>query len=458
MALIIPMVPIQAIAPKAAVTTITFWYTENPTETVTLLEKIAAFEAAYPDIDVQAEGKGFFGVEGDFRTAYLASNDPDVLRSPRDTVIKFANESMIIALTDSFTQADKDDFLETSLGYMTYDGEIWGYPQAVDSPALFFNKYIFEEAGIDTTPLNSTKSWTWAEYDAALTAVNSTTDGIYATSLAGMFFAGQMYYYGRGAYFFEDNKYDMYHAAINNTKSRAALTYLHDLVTGDLTPPWDQQGWSYFVGDFMAGKVAMVATGPWEVNNLLTLSAQFNGTTHGNDNLGIMLLPHDEDGNIGALVGGNYYVVSSHTTEGAERDAAIALSRWLSSPDMMAKSAIEDTHAPARKSVMTNASVMAAPNFKTVQVFYEMAKQAVKLTLSPYYGGLEGDFGNKVNEYLSDDITLDEMINETLTLWADVLPVGGPDETTEPAIPGYTASILIVGFALGVLYLIRKRK
>jgi ABC-type glycerol-3-phosphate transport system substrate-binding protein len=445
------------------ITVIKFWYTENDVEKPTLLDKVARFEAQNPDVDVQPEQHGFFGVESEYTTAFVAGQEPQVLRSPRDGVPVFAENGMIAPLTAEYTTADLADFLPASIKLMTYKGDIWGFPQAIDCPMYLYNKHLFTVAGFNTDLLNFTTSWTWAQFNTNIAIVNASTSA-YALSLAGMFFGAQPYYYGQGGYFLEtatNPVYDTGHIAINTTISRTAIMFLKNLVDSSLTPPWTEQGWANFVGDFGQGEVAMIATGPWQILDLLSNHPQFNGTAYGNDNLGFMQVPHDMSGNQGALIGGNYYVVSSQTTS-AEYDAAVRLSKFLSGQKMMSLSAIQDYHIPARLSVMTNASVMAAPSFQYIQPYFEQAVNAYLLTPSPYYGPMENAFGGRLDEYLAGSIPLDGgagLINKTIADWREILP---EPPTASPPIPGFPTTVLFVALFIGVSvvvwYIIKKKK
>lgn len=448
---------VSASQPKTSqVVEIKFWYTENDAEKPGVLAKIAAFEALNPNITVDATQHGFFGVGDEYRTAFVAGQEPDVLRTPRDDVPSFAHDGLIKPLTAEFTPADIADFLPASLKLMNYSGQLWGFPQSIDCPMFLFNKHLFDIVGLDSSLINWTTSWTWPQFSAALGTLNQTT-GVYATSLAGMFFGAQPFYYGQGAYFFEDSIYDRAHIAINNTLSRNTLMFLKNVTDSTVTPPWTEQGWSYFVGDFGVGKVAMIATGPWQILDLLANHPQFNGTTYGNDNLGFMQLPHDAQGDYGALIGGQYYTVSSQTTK---YDAAVKFVKYMSGPDAMAYSAINDYHIPARFSVMTNASVVSAPSFDYVNPYFQQAVNAIRLTPSPYYGRLESAFGDRIgNEYLAGDISLDQLINKTILDWYAILPAAaGPSEL----IPGYSLPIMITVALIGLLgivvYTLKKNK
>lgn len=451
----------RALEPKPSAVTIKFWYTENTAETVTLNTKIAWFEAQNPTITVDAEAHGFFDAANDYRIAFVAGEEPDVLRTARDDVPWFAYDGLILPLTDEFTQADKDDFLEASLKLMTYGGEIWGFPQAIDCPMFLFNKELFNASGFDASTIDWNTSWTWPEFSVNIAKLNQTA-GVYALSLAGMFYGAQPFYYGHGAYFVENGIYDVDHIAIENNKTRDALTFMKNVTDSTFTPPWEEQGWSYFVGDFGNGKVAMVATGPWEIVNLITGAPQFDGTVYGPDNLGFMQLPHDADDNYGSLVGGNYYTISSQI-EPSKYDAAVLLAKFLSGKAAMSLSAIDDYHIPARKSVMTNASVMAAPSFEYVEPYYQQAINAFQLQPSPYYGRMENAFAGRVDEYLAGDINLDECIDKTIQDWYDIPLPGVPAAAAENVvIPGYPIPVVVALLLTGtlgiVVYMIRKRK
>lgn len=451
----------MADTPKASdAVIIKFWYTEGTGEEAVLFDKINWFMQAYPDIDVVYQSKDFFGIGNLYRQAYINGEEPHLVRAGRDNVPDFAEDGLIHPVkTSGYDHFENlSDFLEPSIALMTYKGDIWGMPQLVDSQIMMYNKDLFGKAGITLPTLED--AWNWTEFDTNIALLNATVaDGVtdtYALSLAGPFFSIQPYYFGKGASFFTGADYVIEDIDLNSTTSRDTLEYIFDLVNNTYTPPWTQQGWGNFVGQFGKGEVAMIATGPWQVTDLLTNHVQFNGTEHGNSNLGFMQLPYE--GESGVLIGGQYYAMSSRTTLwDAEYNATVKLMQWLTSHNMQAYSAIENTHAPSRKSVMVNASVMAAPTFEYIEPFYEQAKAAKLLDPHPKYGQLEAAFGDNIGPYLSGSVTLDELITDTTLEWIDILTPEAP-----PVIPGFAVPTLIGALVLGVSFVIfimlRKKK
>ena len=157
---------------------------------------------------------------------------------------------MIKAITSELTEDDLNDFLPIALKMSKYPDpdtgieEYWSFPQLVDTPALMYNKHHFELAGIDLSELTIETSWTWEEYWSILATVNSTDDGIYATTLAGMFFGAQPFYFGHGGNLFTNDTVKFETIAINTTEAREGFMFVKNLTDSLYTPRWEEQGWS----------------------------------------------------------------------------------------------------------------------------------------------------------------------------------------------------------------------
>jgi len=458
---------VQAIEPESsAVTSITFWYTENDSEKACMTDLVAEFEAANPDIEVEALQKGFFDARSLYINNFIAGEEPDVFRAARDWVTEFAQSKMIAPVTEYYSEDDLADFLPKALKLVTYPDEdeedqIWGFPQLVDTPALMFNKEIFSDAGIDVANITFATSWTWDEYLDYCNILNASSDTVYATTHAGMFFGAQPIYYGHGARLFEDRIVDIDHIAINSPEAREALAFLYDLINSTVTPRWEEQGWTplnlLFADD---GTAAMISQGPWEIKNFLETSTSIFSAD--NTKLGIMQLPHDEDGNQGAPIGAHSYVVSAFTT-GLELDASIKFAKFLSGQHAMAKGAIEYYHVPARASVIAFENVTSADSFPYVNAYYEAVQNAYEVPISHYWASLEQDFANQIDEYLADSINLDQCIEQTIALWKDTVTGGINGTTSEPnepeiGIPGYSVGIVLTSISWAVLVIAIKKK
>lgn len=419
-------------------TEVTFWYTENDAEAPGVRALVAAFEAANPDIDVIDEQKGFFSARNTYIVQYTGKQEPMVFRAARDWVVEFAYQDLIHPVEDYYTEAEWDEFLESALRLVKYadeagDEHIYGFPHLIDSPALLFNKHYFEEAGIDTSAITPQTSWTWDEFltNAALLGALNDEDGepIDGFTFQGMFYGGQPAYYGHGARFFDDGILDRGHMAIDSTESRDAIQFIKDIVDEDWSPGWDDQGWETVNAYFETGQVAMIQQGPWELRNFIMNSIEFNAGVEdarsyaSEDNLGIMRLPHDEDGNEGAPLGGHAFIISNRA-EGDVLDASVKLAKFMSSEYAMKAGAIDYYHVPARSAVFDDVEVQSSGAWKYIEVFNEIVDRSIQVPVSHLWATLETIFAQELESFLADEQTLNVMLARTNELWGDILPAG----------------------------------
>ena len=125
------------------------------------------FNAEHDDIEVTLEAYG-----GEFDTkisAGMGSNDmPDVMYMWNYPAYAGGLEPL-----DSYIEGEgadyKENFYDTLWNYNSYDGSTYGIPIGFTTHALFYNKDIFKEAGID----EPTNDWTW---DDVKTAAKTTTE------------------------------------------------------------------------------------------------------------------------------------------------------------------------------------------------------------------------------------------------------------------------------------------
>ncbi len=420
-------------------TVITFWYTENSSEAPGVLKLIREFEAQNPDIDVDAQAKGFFSAKETYLTQYTVELEPTVFRAARDWVVEFAFQGLIQPVTDYMNATDKQDFIADALRLVTYPDsngveQIWGFPQLVDVPALFYNKRLVEAAGINTTSWTTNTSFTWDEFISTVQAVwdANLPDGqggrVYGFTLQGMFFGGQPIYYGHGARFFKNDVVSLENININSTESRTALKFLKDVVDADYTPPWDQQGWETINPMFTTGQVAFIQQGPWELANFLNNAPEFNKTVDnreyaGPDNLGIMRLPHDDQGNEGAPLGGHAYVITSRAT-GAVKEAAMKFAKFMSSHHAMVEGAVDYYHVPARESVYQDDEVKNSNAWKYIEAIKNIIDRSYKNPVDHRWAQIETIFGNELDNYLANEETLDEFIAFVSSFWSEILVEG----------------------------------
>ena len=111
---------------------------------------IANFEKANPDIKVTQTTFPYADYQTKVAAAITAGQGPDVVQFYYGWLNNFKSGQLIQPLPqDAFPHAQIEKEFFPIISAMKQDGEYWGLPTAVRSLALFYNKNIFKDAGLD---------------------------------------------------------------------------------------------------------------------------------------------------------------------------------------------------------------------------------------------------------------------------------------------------------------------
>ncbi len=141
-----------------------YWaqWTENEAQAEVYKDAIARFEAANPNCTVEVNWAGR-DVREILRASLDSGNEIDIVDSGFDQIVNLLGEEYLTDLTPYMAGSDFEKSL--SAGMVAFaksfasDGESWYYiPSQPFVGTIYYNKAIFEEAGIDTMPT------TWDEF------------------------------------------------------------------------------------------------------------------------------------------------------------------------------------------------------------------------------------------------------------------------------------------------------
>lgn len=133
----------------------------DPADT-TMRELIDEFTAANPDIDVEIEAAPYGDFFSRLRTQIAGDAAPDVWLSDGVLVEEFAARGSLRDLSDRVAQLDEADYYGIDLNRRP-DGSVYGFPQGAQTPVLFYNTDMFEEAGLELPD----DQWTYDDLAAA---------------------------------------------------------------------------------------------------------------------------------------------------------------------------------------------------------------------------------------------------------------------------------------------------
>lgn len=197
---------------------------------------------------------------------------------------------------DDYIKADGVDLTKYAgtTDQVTVDGSLYELPFRNDFWVLFYNKDIFDAAGVDYP----TNDMTFEQYDELARKVTDTSFGsqIYGTHYHTWRSAVQLFAVLDGKHSILDGEYDFmkpyYELVLNQEKDGVCRKYT-DLKTEGL----------HYSAAFSGGDVAMLNMGSWFISTLITniASGEYDASLCGN--WGIVKYPHAEGVEPGSTLG-----------------------------------------------------------------------------------------------------------------------------------------------------------
>ncbi|MET0975785.1 MAG: sugar ABC transporter substrate-binding protein, partial [Leifsonia sp.] len=231
--------------------TITYWSWTPSAEA-----QVAAFEKAYPKVDVKLVNAGTNTDEyTKLQNAIKAgSGAPDVAQIEYYAIPQFSLSDSLLDLAPYGFGDLEGDYTASTWGSVTSGDKVFGLPQDSGPMAMFYNKAVFDQYGI-TVPT------TWDEYYAAAEQLHTADPTKYITSDTGdSGFATSMIWQAGGQPFSADGTDVTIDLADSGSKKWA--DNWNRLIDGGLLsdiPGWGDE-WYKGLGD---GTIATLITGAW---------------------------------------------------------------------------------------------------------------------------------------------------------------------------------------------------
>ena len=176
--LVLGLAACQPAPPTAVpVTKLTFTYWGSDMEKAAIEEMVSAFEARNPDVDVQAIQILYEEYLAQVTAMVKQGRSPDVGYFPSLQAPLWAQEGKLLDLTDL---VQNDPLFAAALPETRYyygDGKIAGLNSAVEATLLFYNKDLFDKAGLPHPPSDPAQAWTWEQFVAAAKKLTVDADG-----------------------------------------------------------------------------------------------------------------------------------------------------------------------------------------------------------------------------------------------------------------------------------------
>ncbi len=215
--------------------------------------------------------------------------------------VQLASKDKLLILNDYGVEEYKDKFYDSVWNTMVYQDEVHGLRITSNNLALFYNKELFDNAGLDYP----TADWTWDDLRAAASELTDLDANVYGldlpiyTDAGGYCWTWMPFLWQAGADFLNEDRTE---AVFNSAEGVKALEFWKTMAYEDQSVPL--QAAATGVDRFTSGGVAMSINGPWMLNPYVA-DPEFK------DNFGIVPMPADVEE--ATVVGGEGVVIFNST-------------------------------------------------------------------------------------------------------------------------------------------------
>jgi multiple sugar transport system substrate-binding protein len=243
-------------------------------------ELIKKFEKDNPNIEVRVNLTPWKQYWTKLEASASGGVAPDIFWMGMERGIIYSKAGMAAPL-DKYIKRDKIDlnnYEQSMLGAYEVDGKIYAMPRDIDSIALWFNKKIFDEAGVSYP----TNSWTWDDMCKAALKIRKKVKGVIPLA---MNVSGQDGYYNMiyqsGGYVISD---DMKKSGYDNPETIKGLSLIVKCINNGVMASKTQIADLQAPELFQSNKIAMFYAGSW-------MAGAFANNEIIKDNVGVVVMP-----------------------------------------------------------------------------------------------------------------------------------------------------------------------
>ncbi|PWU69754.1 ABC transporter substrate-binding protein [Gracilibacillus dipsosauri] len=314
-----------------------------------LIEK---YEEENPNITFERTYMPFADLKTKLLQGLGAGDLPDIVVIDNPDHQSFAQAGVFADITSKVEEwGEADQYFEGPMASAMLDDKYYGIPNNSNALAIYYNKTMFEEAGIEEVPT------TWEEFRA--TADKLTNGDIKGFAMSGVkseegTFQFLPYLWQSGA--------DL--DSFGSEEAKSALSYIQGMVEDGIISSnminWDQ---SDVLVQFQTEKAAMMENGPWQIPMLEEDSPDLEW--------GVFLMPAGEAGTASILGGENWAITANSEVQ----DEAWEFIKWTQKPEILGPMHELGGRLPSRADVAKDEQYVWAKD-EHVKVFMEQLETA----------------------------------------------------------------------------------
>jgi multiple sugar transport system substrate-binding protein len=372
---------------------VTLTYTSwDPNEAKGLRVVADEFEKANPDIKINMETTPWDQYWTKLEAASTGGNMPDIVTMHSNESYKYMSNGMLMNLDEVVEEnnIDMNNFTEGISDLYTYDDSLYAIPKDVTTIGLWYNKELFDEAGLSYPD----ETWTWDTLVENAKKLTNLDEGIYG------FAAPNVGQDGYNSFVFQNEgkilNDDQTASDFTNPNTIEALKWWVDLSLKEKVSPTAEQFSENDPTSYLeSGRVAMITQGSW-------MATQFRDNEYTNENIDVAVLPKGKTR--ATQINGLGWAVSANTEHPEEAKKFIA---FLASEKANEIQAQEGTAIPAYKG-LGEEWVKSFDGVFDVQSFVDMTEYGVLRPFSTQTIKVETNESETLVNVFNGEISVEE--------------------------------------------------
>ena len=257
--------------PSGPVTLTYFTFSAAPDHLNDLNSITSAFHQKNPNITINVQTASYNDYFTKLQTQIAGGTAPDTFELNYENFVSYSSAGSLLDLT---SPAKGDTSFQSSIYYprayqvFQSGGKQYGLPETFSDVLLFYNKDLFDAAGVSYP----TADWTWQDELTAAQKLTNPSKGVWGDFQPIQFFEFYKVLAQNGGQFFSSDKK---HSTFNNQAGIDAATWLVSKV-GKVMPTDAQLGSQNDEALFKAGKLAMWHAGIWEFSAMKSTSFKWD--------------------------------------------------------------------------------------------------------------------------------------------------------------------------------------
>ncbi|UOQ47651.1 sugar ABC transporter substrate-binding protein [Gracilibacillus caseinilyticus] len=312
-------------------------------------ELINRFMEQHPNIKITTQSSPYGQFFQKLDTQIAADEAPDVWLSDGVLVMKYAERGAIKDLTEWINRdLNKEDYYGLDSNQDT-DGKYWGVPQGIQIGALYYNKELFDKAGVEYP----SEDWTWEDLKEAAAKLTldasdkkPNEDGFNSENIKQF---GLTFFSITEGWFSVLKSYgggildeSLNNSVINSEENKQAFEWMVDgMSKGIITDPADLNSFQSPMAVFPSGSAAM----------RIGIYARVLAANEAGLNYDVTVLPKGPDGERFSPVITNSWVINNSTSDKKAEAAWEWVKFWATEDEVQKEWAALGEAVPVKKSV-----------------------------------------------------------------------------------------------------------